>query len=993
MSADPPGDRQTRRNCRKTARWPGVLPVLFAVVALLSMAGCQGGTVSAATIGAGEGSLPEGKAVWLEAEQFEDLGGWKRDTQAIDQMGSPYLMAVGIGRPVDDAATTLKIPEGGTYRVWVRTKDWAPRHHAGRFRLLLGDREVEHTFGSSGKPGWRWESGGPVELEAGKLRVRLHDLTGYYGRCDALMLTQDLDWRPPKGVDQIARLREKYGGISRKVQEKGPYDVVVVGGGLAGCTAAVAATRNGARVALIQNRPVLGGNASTEILVPPVGVWPHRQEHPFEPRETGLIEEYKTPGNQRVSEGKLYSQRLKRFVAQEPNLDLFLNTHATGVEMAKDGAKRIQTVLALKVRSGERLRFPGKMFIDCTGDGVIGLAAGADYRYGKESKAMHHEPWAPEEPNDFTMGNGIKFFAKKFDSRQPFEAPDWAFEFPSCDNFKRGWHPRLTTDQAIGRQWKYELGGCRNPYSDAEEIRDDLIRLTYGLWDHIKNHCERYEEDAENYRLVWVGHIAGKRESYRLMGDYVLTQNDIGSQTLFPDRVAYGGWSVDDHHPAGFFRFADSPDYQPPADCLKDAAPPERSSEHHYKGRRYSIPFRSLYSRNVENLLMAGRDISATHLGMADTRVMHTCAVIGHAVGTASAMCVKKRATPRKLGENLIDDLQRQLLKEGAYLIGKRYEDADNLAAQADATASSVGSYEGESMPPENVTDGFSRLDEGDLHAWMPNQEASGPHQVVLTWDRPVALNVVHVYFQTREWAPLHFTVEAWQDGAWEKIAEVNQNRHRRHVLGVDRITTKTLRVVESEPCGICAIRVYDEPERIVESARRAHETMREPDRGPFLPWGEEGEAAAGHGLKGVVVDVPGALSGVRRRGRWGPSIYTKPYVGSGYIHDQNSGKGKKSVAFSLTAPETGRYEVRLAYTAEPNRATNAPVRIDSPAGSKRVMINQRNAPPVADHFYRLATLELEKGQTVYVTVSNSDTDGYVVVDALQLIRAEEGQE
>ena len=958
--------------------------VLFAGVAIRA---------EAPTAKSGGDVLPAGDVIWVEAEQCEDTGGWKRDTQAIDQMGSPYLIATGIGRAVDDASTTVEVPEAGRYRLWARTRDWAPEHHPGRFRVSLGNRQVEHVFGRTGKSGWRWENAGLITLDQGTLKLRLQDLTGYYGRCDALILTEDLEWAPPGDVDSIARLRAEYGGVSPETRQEGPYEVVVVGGGLAGCTAAVAAARNGASVALIQNRPVLGGNASTEILVPPVGVWPYRDEHPFDPRETGIIEEYGTRGNQRVGEGKLYSQRLERFVAQEPDLDLFLNTHATGVEMAAGNRRRIAAVLAVKVRSGQRLRFPGKVFMDCTGDGVIGLAAGADHRFGKESKAMHQEPWAPEKPNDFTMGNGIKFFAREFDTPQPFEAPAWAIDFPSCDNFKRGWHPRLTSDQEIERQWRYELGGCRNPYHDAEEIRDDLLRLTFGLWDHIKNHCERYKDQAKNYRLVWVGHIAGKRESYRLMGDYILTQNDIGDQTLFPDRVAFGGWSVDDHHPAGFFQFAESPDYEPRAECQGNAAHPERSPEHHYKGRMFSIPFRSLYSRNVENLLMAGRNISATHLGMADTRVMHTCAVIGHAVGTASGMCVDKDTVPRLLGTDHIEALQQQLLKEGAYLIGKAYDDPDNLARKADVTASSVGSYEGERMSPDNVTDGFSRLDRGDLHAWLPKEESSGPDWVELSWDRPVTLNTVHVYFQTRDWAPIRFRVEAWKGDGWKNLTEVRQNRHRRHLLGLDRVTTTKLRIVESEPCGICAVRVYDEPKSVVRSARRAHETMREPDTGPFLPWNENLEPAADHGLPGVVVDVPGTMSAVRKRGGWIASTYTEPYIGTGYIHDKNARKGEKSVTFGLTAPEKGRYEIRLAYTAENNRATNTPVRVQSRGGSREVLINQREAPPLDGHFYRLATLALNQGQYVSVRVGNAGTDGYVVVDAVQMVPVREGPE
>ncbi|MCH5373817.1 MAG: FAD-dependent oxidoreductase, partial [Planctomycetes bacterium] len=350
------------------------------------------------------GPASAAELIWIEAEHFADHGGWKLDAQFIDQMGSVYLLADGLGTPVEDARTTVDVPRATTYRLWVRTNDWLPEHHPGPFRVFLDGRVVEKTFGIGGRAGWLWEDGGSHEL-AGSIEVRLHDLAGFYGRCDAIVLSSDPGWVPPDEIEAIAELRREHGGLSAEVQDMPEHDVVVVGGGLAGCTAAVAAARSGASVVLIQNRPMLGGNASPEILVPPVGVWPHGKQGtgPLDPRETGLVEEYRTDGNQRVSEGKLYAKRLLRWVKLEANLDLFLNTHATGVEMAGNpdapqrensespGAQQqvpprnnstaeIGTVLAMDVRTGRRMRFPGRLFIDCTGDAVIGVAAGAEYR-------------------------------------------------------------------------------------------------------------------------------------------------------------------------------------------------------------------------------------------------------------------------------------------------------------------------------------------------------------------------------------------------------------------------------------------------------------------------------------------------------------------------------------------------------------------------------------------------------------------------------------
>ncbi|MFH1268422.1 MAG: FAD-dependent oxidoreductase [Planctomycetota bacterium] len=920
--------------------------------------------------------------MWLETERFDERGGWTVDAQFIDQMGSPYLMAVGLGEPVEDAVTTVTLPRGGRYRLWARTNDWTPEHHPGRFGILLAGRPVDHAFGQNGKTGWQWEDGGVHEL-SGKVEVRLDDLTGYYGRCDVLVFSDDPRWTPPADLETLAAVRERHGGVSREVEAMGPYDVVVVGGGLAGSTAAVAAARNGARTALIQNRPLLGGNASTEILVPPVGVTPgvYRAHYPLDPRETGLVEEYRTAGDQRVREGKLYSERLLRFVRLEPNLDLYLNTHATGVEMEPgsvqrtQGIQRIAAVLAMDVHSGRRMRFPGKIIIDSTGDAVIGVAAGAQYRHGKESRSEHNEPWAPEVASRHTMGNGLKYFPERTDSPQPFEAPPWIYKFPACDDFTPGRHPPLPTSTAIGYQWKFELGGLRDTYADGEEIRDDLLRLIHGLWDHTKNHCPQYREKAAAYKLAWVGHVMGKRENRRLIGDYVLTQNDIGEQTLFADRVAFGAWIVDDHHPAGFFHQGSfGTHYDDP--------------EHAYQGVPYSIPFRCLYSRNVENLMMAGRNISVSHLALANTRVMLTCAVIGHAAGTGAAACIQKNTTPRGIMENHISELQQQLSKEGAHLIELRADDPRDLARRAKPTASSHRTGPGgDVMGAANVTNGYARaVGEGiaaTTNAWAADPRAPAPHWIELAWDGPVSWNVVHVTFQTAELAPEQFALEAWVEGAWQPLAGVSDNRHRRHVLGLERTTASKLRLVLDEPAAVCEVRVYDEPQRLVEIARRAHENMRLADVGPWLPFPEGGAVLA---LPGIVLDC----SEGERTGYWSESTWSERFVGDGYLHDGDTQKGAKSIRFTPNLPRAGKYEVRIAYAAFDNRATNTPVTIHASGGPETVRINQRVEPPIDGMFLSLGTFHFDAGGTARVEITNAGTDGYVVVDAMQWLPVSE---
>lgn len=926
----------------------------------------------------------EAELVWLEAERFHELGGWTNDAQFIDQMGSPYLMAIGLGTPVENARTRVKIPEAGRYRIWVRTKDWVPEYHPGRFQLLVQDRPLKKTFGASGKTGWHWEDGGVHQLR-GDIELQLRDLTGYYGRCDSIVLADDLDWEPPVETSAIATLRARFGGVSPKTEVMPRADVVVVGGGLAGATAAVAAARNGCQTTLIQNRPVLGGNASREILVPPVGAWPgvYRSRYPLDPRETGIVEEYRTAGNQRVKEGRLYSNRLLRLVKLEPNLDVHLNTHATGVQMHEDSKQRIAAVDVVEVRTGRRLRFPGQVFIDCTGDGVIGVAAGAEYRHGKEPESMYDEPWAPEEPSDHTMGNGLKYFARDMGEPRPFTAPPWIFSFETCDSIGPQRHPKLTTNIEIGWQWKIELGGLRDTYADAEEIRDDLLRLIYGLWDHTKNHCPEQRKRAADYELVWVGYVAGKRENRRLIGDYVLTQNDIGDQRCFPDRVAFGAWSVDDHYSAGFF-------HDGPTGQHFDKA------EHHYKGVPFTIPFRSLYSRNVDNLLMAGRNISASHLALSNTRVMLTCAILGHAAGTGSAFCVRKNTSPRGVYQNHMPALQQQLLKEGAPVLHLQADDPRDLAPKATVTASSHRAHaSGDRMLPENVINGFARSvgprGEETTNAWGPDPKAKEPHWVQLSWPEPIRFNMVHVTFQTADLAPRQFAVEARHQGKWTAIAEVDLNRHRRHVLGLEQpVSASAIRLVENEPAGVCEIRVYQEPERLVRIARRAHANMRLPDRGPWLPWGDQESLISGldpDQLEGIVLDDTAA----QRIGTWSHSTWSDHYVGAGYVHDDDERKGEKLLRFRPRVEQSGRYEFRLAFTAFTNRASNVPVSVKTARDKKTLRIDQRKTPPIDDLFLSLGSFELSPNDNAVVEISNANTDGYVVVDCLQLIPESKG--
>ena len=618
------------------------------------------------------GVVSAANVVWMETERFRDPGGWVNDSQFIDQMGSPFLLAIGLDGPVKDAVTQVKIPAAGKYRLWARCHDWLPEYSPGRFQVGLAGRLLEHPFGQSKAKGWVWEDGGVYQLPQGPLEVRLHDLTGHYGRCDALVLTDDLEGRLPDDLGAIAALREQHGGVSRQIERRKPYDTVVVGGGLAGTFAAVAAARLGARVALIQDRPVLGGNSSTEVLVLPQG---DTTREPLDPGEGGIVEEVRGD-----SEG--YSQRLLDLVKREKNLDLYLNTHATGVEMISGDT--IGAVEALHATTGQRMAISGTTFIDCTGDGSIGVWAGAEYRHGREPSSMYHETRAPEQADTHTMGGTLRYATKLEAGPVEFAAPAWARHFEKCSDFGPGRHPQLLYG---GWQWVIEYGGMLDTYKDAEAIRDELLRIIWGMWDHAKNHCEKLSKQAAPYKLVWVSHVVGKRESRRLIGDYVMTEHDIDPAVLPPDRVSYGGWGIDIHPPGGFY---------------DEGAPAVFSHK-----VKFSVPFRSLYSKNIRNLMMAGRCISVSHAALGATRVMITCGMQGQAVGTAAALCKQFATTPRGIYQQYITQLQQQLLKDGAYLIDLPNRDPRDLARTARRVSAS-------STAPANP---LAEAGLGDLHA------------------------------------------------------------------------------------------------------------------------------------------------------------------------------------------------------------------------------------------------------------------------------------
>ena len=390
------------------------------------------------------------------------------------------------------------------------------------------------------------------------------------------------------------------------------YDLVITGGGLSGVCAAVSAARHGVKTALIHNRPVLGGNASSEIRMHICGA----DDHASRPnaRETGIIEEIQLENKHRnpTHSYPIFDSVLWGFCLNEENLDLYLNTHVITVACKN---QHIVRLTAIQMTTETEFEFEGTYFVDATGDGFIGAEAGAEYRIGREGKDQYGEKYAPEQEDDFTMGSSLMFQAKRTEKKVPFITPDWAYHFTE-DDLRNREHNDIRSGY-----WWIELGGYHSPVIDnAEEIYNELLRSVYGIWDHLKNGGDH---QAEYYDLEWVGTIPGRRESRRLLGDYVLTEQDCLEGRRFEDAVAYGGWPMDVHIPGGLRTQTEQPTVWL---HLKDT---------------YTIPYRCLYSKNIDNLFLAGRAISCSHMAFASTRVMGTCAVVGQAVGTAAAIALK----------------------------------------------------------------------------------------------------------------------------------------------------------------------------------------------------------------------------------------------------------------------------------------------------------------------------------------------------------------
>lgn len=459
------------------------------------------------------------------------------------------------------------------------------------------------------------------------------------------------------------------------------YDVVVCGGGLAGYCAAVAAARHGAKTCLVQDRPVFGGNSSSEIRVTPHGA---AAFHAYG-RETGIISELlieeRAANHETVFENgwtnSVWDMMMYDLAMRTPNLTFHLNTSIADVRM--NGSRRIEAVIGHVANAEVELELQADVFIDCTGDGIVADRAGCEWRMGSEGRDEFGEPHAPPQASGDVMGSSIHFKTKDTGAPAPFVAPDWAEKLDNPDFFyKQGRHP----NDIRGGYWWIEIGVPWHTIHENEDIRHQLTRYALGVWDWIKNKDPNTRELAKNHALDWLGQVPGKRESRRIMGHYLMTEHDPMNRTVFEDEIAYGGWFLDLHTPGGLL----APTSEPAG-----AEGYVETTEYAVKSYcgPYGIPLRSAIAKDVDNLMMAGRNISVTHAALGTVRVMATTALVGQAVGTSAAIALRRGIPVGDVPKVAIREVKQTLLRDGCFLPNSRNEDEADLARAASVTASS----------------------------------------------------------------------------------------------------------------------------------------------------------------------------------------------------------------------------------------------------------------------------------------------------------------
>lgn len=574
---------------------------------------------------------------FFDAETFAEPGGWVIDTQSYETCAFAYLLAHGIGKKVADARTEAVIPQAGTYRAFVHTRNWSAVWNrgtpAGKFLLKIDGVPFEHTLGTASQ-NWSWQFAGVMELSAGKHILALEDLTGFDARCDAILLTDEAEFVPPEDKDELIRFRRE---CCNTVIEDDPevYDLLITGGGFAGLCMGISAKKLGLKVKVIHDRPVGGGCGSSEVRVW-VGGDAHTGIYPNIGHVAAAISPVAgVPGMKK--EKRFFEDERKTILLDEPK-ELLLNEITVAVEMEPGDPQKIRSIVTRSVRTGRETRRFARMFADCSGDAFVARKANCRTMYGCESRDAFNESLGLEKASDMVMGHSTLWETRRMDHPVDFPDIDWGIEFNDRNALAR-----------LNCCWDWECGQFRNQVTDIEYIRDYGIMTCYANWSFLKNRSAQ-KEQWRNMELEWLSPIGGKRESYRVAGDLILTQNDIQNDVVYPDGSASATWSIDLHLPD-------------PAN-MENFGEPFQSCAYHVGLRKpYPIPYRCLYAADCSNLLLGGRCISATHVAFSCIRVMRTLGCLAEVAAMAAEICFRHNCTLREVYSKYLNELKDSMKK------------------------------------------------------------------------------------------------------------------------------------------------------------------------------------------------------------------------------------------------------------------------------------------------------------------------------------------
>ncbi len=566
--------------------------------------------------------------IFIEAESFKEKGGWVIDQQSMSVLHSAYLMAHGMGEPVADAKTTFKVEKKSKYYVWCLTRDWTKtwgiKESAGKFQLQVDNTVFKNILGTNGKE-WSWQLAGDIVLEEGTHSMQLIDLTGFNGRCDAIYLTDDIK-TPSSDINDIDIMRKNLNYKGVILYDKS-YDLIVVGGGVAGICTALSALSKGVDTLLINDRSVLGGCNSSEIRVCMGG---QIKNPPYD--KLGDVVKTIMPvcGDPGKYAAEYFEDNRKIFAFDNFTGTIMLNECVTEIE--KDG-DRISAVICTNIETGIKTKIKGKMFADCSGDAILATLGGAQMMYGKESKGEFNERLAPDEHMNVVMGHSIRWYSQNEDTPCEFPDLDWNIYF-NDENYLN----------CTSGDWEQETGFRRDMVKEIEYIRDYGLRAIYANWSYQKNHCKD-KDKFSNYSLKWVSYLGGKRESYRVIGDYILTENDLEAKTTYDDATAGITWGIDIHYP-------ETTNERAFGEAFRSFA------YHRGMPAICNVPYRCLYSKDIKNLFLGGRIISTTHVAFSAVRVMRTLGMLGEVVGMAAGICKEHQCLPRDVYDKYLSELK-----------------------------------------------------------------------------------------------------------------------------------------------------------------------------------------------------------------------------------------------------------------------------------------------------------------------------------------------